>query len=98
MHILIIKDSSTKIPKEASAKEAESALAAGFQVELVKSDGSLVELPKGSTAAQIEAIEQAASSEQAASVESQPEEKAADVDEESAHAEEHPTGDPSAAE
>jgi len=98
MHILIIKDSSTKIPKEASAKEAESALAAGFQVELVKADGSVVELPKGSTAAQIDAIEQASSAEQAAPVESQPEEKAADVVEDSAHAEEAQAGDPKAAE
>lgn len=56
MQILIVKDSSTKIAKDASAKEAETSLAAGFVVELVKADGSVVVVPQGSTADQIEAL------------------------------------------
>lgn len=54
MQILIVKDSSTKIPKDASAAEVERLIAAGFVVELVKPDNSVVQVPPGSSAAQIE--------------------------------------------
>lgn len=55
MQILIVKDSSTKIPKDASAAEVERLIAAGFVVELVKPDNSVVQVAPGSSAAQIEA-------------------------------------------
>lgn len=58
MQILIVKDSSTKIPKDASAAEVERLIAAGFVVELVKPDNSVVQVPSGSLAAHVEALAQ----------------------------------------